>query len=122
MIDTSSIKFIKRYLLSASHKKYLGHISDRIGSDEVACPPHVISELKRFPTNDILKDWAREQGGKASRYGKCQEQMPFAMSNQAVARCIDHRVTSGDIDPADPWVIATALYLRDVCGRDGWCR
>jgi hypothetical protein len=112
VVDTSSLKFIKRYVNGAAHAKYVNHLSAVIEQDLLYCPPHVIDELLAFKGEDVLTAWAKENRKKAARMGKCAEKMPEAMSNKAVANCIDHRSSKNDFDPADPWIIATALTLR----------
>ena len=111
VVDTSSLLFIKRYLKRESHRKYLNYLMTQ--SEWLYCPPQVIQELLAVGNEDVFTEWAKKNKATLARLGPCADKMREAMANKAVASCIDHRRKHNDRDPADPWVIATALKLRD---------
>lgn len=116
VMDTSSILYIKHRIQVPKRKTHLGYLEDLVNKGHVVSPPKVLSELTNIERPDIFTAWAKLVKQKAARFGHCQHKMQEAMKEKAVSRCIEHLETSGKLDPADPWVIATALHLRDSEG------
>lgn len=116
VMDTSSILFIKHRIQPHHRGAHLGQLTQLVDDGLVVCPPKVASELVKVKRPDQFTAWAKSVKGKACRYGGCAEKMQEAMAERAVAQCIEHLETNGDTDPADPWVIAHALHLRDDLG------
>ena len=116
VVDTSSILGIKDTILKAKRKAHLGYLTELIESDLVVLHPKVVAELVNIPNPDMYSAWAGKVKTKACRFGTCTEYMQQAMAEKAVSMCIDHLAVIGKMDPADPWVIATALRLRDDLG------
>lgn len=118
VMDTSSILSIKHRIQPKYRPDHLTQLTKFINSDLVVCPPQVVKELTEVKKPDQYSAWAKNVKQKACRFGGCQHMMLTAMAERAVAQCIEHLESNGSNDPADPWVIAHALHLRDEKGLD----
>jgi hypothetical protein len=123
VIDTGSVIQIRREVPNSVRGRVTAALDARVASDALIYPPEVIGELERAAEEISKKGspdppyaWAKKNEMKATRYGRLYADARAILDK--VPNLIDpDKVAVGDVDDADPYVIALAVKLK-VQGDD----
>jgi hypothetical protein len=121
VIDTSAILDIRRNIVSAVNlQRVYRELDSWVHRGALTYPPQVLGELqrgadtivKKRPGGDPPLTWAKKNETTACRFGPCLEGARLVLNR--VSNLIDpDKVSIGGVDDADPYVIATAVTIRD---------
>ena len=121
VIDTSAILDIRRNILPAVNlQRVYRDLGSWVHRGALTYPPQVLGELQRGADAIAKKRtggdppliWAKENETTACRFGLCLQGARLVLKR--VPNLIDpEKVSIGGVDDADPYVIATAVAIRE---------
>jgi predicted nucleic acid-binding protein len=118
VIDTASIIELRRGVPTRVLHTVLVELDTRAIDGAIVYPPEVIEELERGSAPikkkerpDLPFEWAKRHEALATRHGRLYSEAREIL--RRVPGLVDHtRVAVGNVDEADPYVVALAVRLK----------